>query len=322
MNNLFRLILCLIIAFPLYARSADECDDILRVVAKQIHFPSAPQPVTINWLDVESYPSIKIVGNIELRQVDDEVLAKILDRADECAEEKRPYYLEKTGYRFTPEHKDAFVQEIAAAQKPFSFIVAMLEKTKSPNGIELSCQTLSNYQPPLSRGGLLQVSTLLGKELLELKNDDFEAISKKIDQCKAVVTSQYPGVIISEKFAQNLDALKSDMPMIVDQQHLALQEKAKRDEEIQKADKRKQQEENPSTFVYILRWLEKINKTGGIIFIIIGSAGFAKLDKRFKTGRKNNELDAKWAMPVTIIGFVMLLFSGVLSSWADSLQFY
>ena len=322
MNTVFRLLLSLIITAPLAAHAADECDDVLRVVAKQINFPSAPQSVEIDWQDIKSYPSKKILGDLELGQVDDEALSKLLSRADQCAAEKRPYYLEKFGYQFTPEQKNAFVQEIVAAQRPFPFIKAMLETTKSPNGIELSCHSLSSYEASHNRGGQVQVGTLIGKDILEFKDDDFEAISKRIDQCKGMVTTLYPGTIISERFAQKLDALKIDMPAIIDQQHIALEEKAKHDEEIRKAEEHKQQEEHPSTFVSILRWLEKINQAGGLMFIVGGSAGFVKLDKRFKTGRKNNEPHAKWAMPVTVIGFTMLIVSGVLGSWANSLQFH
>ena len=41
----------------------------------------------------------------------------------------------------------------------------------------------------------------------------------------------------------------------------------------------------------------------------------------YKTGRKDNKSDASWALPLAVLGFVMLISSYLLSNWAIHLQF-
>lgn len=322
MNYLARCTVALFfLFFAIFAYAADDCDAILGEMDRQINHPAKVQPIDLGMAELESYTKSKIIGDFQVGQIDNEVLMKIMDRADQCALEKQPYYLKNENYHFTDEQKNILINNIVSAQKIFPFINAMQEEMVTPSGISVSCLSLSKYTSSAYRGSIRLPSQLFGKDIFNFKNEDFKAIIGRIDQCESILEGKVDGFLIPQSYKNSLDVLKEELPSISSLQNAAWGERKVRDDEIKKAAIRKQKEENPSVFVSILRGLEKLNGAGGGIFILVGVAGLAKIDKRFKTGRKNNKPDARWAMPLMAIGSAMLVLAWIVGKVADFFQF-
>lgn len=325
MKYLKHFLLLTLVLLPLTSYGADQCESVLGYFLKQVYFSQEIKPVSISYVDINGYAKQKIIGDIELGQIDDAKLAQIIETADTCAVVQKPYYLENTGYRFSQDQKNLLISKVIALQKPFPFIREMLEEQKTIGGLTLSCYALAGTHFNRVKGILPMPDELFGKKMIGYIASDFNAIDEKITQCKGVITSPHDGFDVNGLFVEELDNLSTDLKEIkvhqVEIQAEAMEQKAQVDEKIKIDTEREYKAEHPSLLVSILIWISKVNGVGGLIAIVIGMAGFVKSDKRFKTGRKNNEADAKWAIPLTILGLSMYVLSYLVGHLASYLQF-
>lgn len=320
-NLLASLMTALVLAFgatSVFAECRDSMamSDFEQVIKEQ-------RKVVLNTFDVlysgfMRYGSAKVTTGIPLDKFDDNKINDFLDNLDECTESSRLLRLKRDdgSYRYSDNEKQLFIENIKRMQRPFIFINEFTSEQIVSNDLKLSCTILMN-------SGRAYVSAkqpnslLLGKPLSSYETSDFNKIRNKLNQCLELVRATYDGFALNrEEFEKPLLSISSAVTSWESERNLL----------SAMIDNARKEKERKESFSYVTQeWVssagDKLGKAIliiGIIIIAIASNGLVKRDKRFKTGRVNNENDAPWATKLGALGFVVGLIGGtviLISSW-------
>lgn len=279
--------------------------------------------VVLNAVDVlyagsMQYGSAHVITGIPIDRFDDDRMNDFLVNLDECTESSRLLRLKRDDgtYRYSDEEKQVFIENVKYMQRPFLFINEFTAEHIVSNEIKLSCTMLMN-------SGNAYVSAkqpnslLLGKPFSTYEKSDFDKIRNKINQCLELVRSTYDGFTLNrEGFEKPLLNISNAVSSWESERNLL---------SAMIDDARKERERKESFSYVAQKWLsefgDKISNAIifiGILMLIIASRGVVKRDKRFKTGRVNNEDDAPWAIKLGASGFAVALIGGaiaLISSW-------
>lgn len=274
--------------------------------------------IVLGPMDLMRYGKSISIVYIPLGKFGDKELNEFFLDLDECAQSSRLEKLKRADgiYRYSDDEKRIFIENVKRMQSPFQFINEFAVEHIVFNDLKLSCAKLMDssnvYVSSTQPNGLL-----LGKPLSAYENSDFEKIRNKLNQCLGLVMATYDG------FALDRGAFEASLLRISNAVTSWERERNLLATMIENAQKEKDRKES---FPYVARvWISNAgNMVGkviafiGLVMIGIASKGVVKRDKRFKTGRVNNEDDAPWATKLGVLGFVVGSIGGtviLISSW-------
>lgn len=311
-------LLTIVFGIITYTSSASaECKNALSMRDFE-DIKNAHQQIVLGPMDLMRYGKGISLVYIPLDRFGDNELNEFFLDLDECAQSSRLERLKFADgiYRYSDDEKRLFIENIKRMQSPFQFIHEFTEEHIVFNDLKLSCMKLMDssnaYVSAKQPNGLL-----LGKPLSAYENSDFEKIRNKINQCLGLVRATYVG------FSLNKGAFEASLLHISNTVNSWESERNLLSAMIDSAQKEKERKES---FSYVGReWISEFgDKVGkaiifiGILIIAIAGSGVVKRDKRFKTGRVNNEDDAPWVVKLGTSGFAVAMIGGaimLIASW-------
>lgn len=305
-------LLAIVFSIVTYASSASaECKNSLSMRDFE-DIKNAHQQIVLGPMDLMRYGKGISIVYIPLGNFGGNELNEFFLDLDECAQSSRLEKLKRADgiYRYSDDDKRLFIENIKRMQSPFKFIHDFTVDHIVFNDLKLSCAKLMDshnaYVSSTQPNGLL-----LGKPLSAYENHDFETIRNKVNQCLGLVRATYDG------FALNQEAFEASLFLTYS---AVTSWESERNLLSAKADSARKEKERKESFSYVTRgWMSEFgDKVGkaiifiGILILAIAGSGVVKRDKRFKTGRVNNEDDAPWVIKLGTSGFAVALIGGAI----------
>ena len=297
-----------------------ECDIFIYTFFEMTSPPGVSVDVTPG--NIDGYSQQKVLSNIRLDDIESGSVNKILEYLDRCSLERKPVYLERSGWRFPQEMKDAFSERIDELQKNLLFVRKMMVTEDYFEEFAQSCIGLlkMNNIGYVNAKSFLS-SNLFGKPIGLYGDKDFDFVYTKIDSCAQVVTENYPDGSASDEFHNRYNSVLLNIQKLKVLRDRSVKYLERKSEEEKAAIMERHAIDNPPFFASLLYFGKSLSEAVAGVLILIGVAGFVKRDARFKTGNKDNLPDMPWALPFVVYSILFGLASAILGFIAKQLHY-
>jgi len=277
--------------------------------------------------DLRKENIVKEVFGIPIEQWNESVLSDFHETLYACTptESSRVAFDEKF-ISATMQYLPIHIEEI----RENNSLIEKLHESSALQDISISCADIVSF--PLKHTGLrgmereknfLPYEKTFNKNFINFTNEDYNFIEKKIDICKNFVDStlkKFGSIIVDESTSQNIsdsskiEKLAKDMQewkaiqtQEIDKNKIELAAANQVQSQLAEGDRRKN---SPTLAEKLADYLIKI----GVIGIIGSGALMTKIDKRFKTGFKDNKKPPGWLYSIAFTSIGMLILGYIINN--------
>lgn len=289
--------------------AATECDQFIWMASDAVNLNWDAGPIFIDAFDNQKLLSKEIAPGRLAKDVNDGDMEGIFEKVNACLAATKYYKFESSGYQLTDAQKQHYRNYVRRYKLAIDLRNQLAVETTLTNGMSFSCIDIYKHENARKyRDSIINPGTILGKSLTSYTDADFDLVGTKLDQCK-LLAKNAEGVKVDDRFINKFEEFGNSLAAWKDvKSAFAVAEESERKEQIVQAEV-SEKKQNPPWIVKTLDWIVKTIGGIGVLAVAIGSFGFVKRDKRFKTGRKNNEDDAPWAVQLAKVGFILVLTS-------------